>query len=56
MRAIFTTLLIGTTLSRVPSRIVMLHDPIDPDLPCPWCKAATLEDDSDCPSCGRRFG
>ncbi len=26
------------------------------DLPCPWCGAATTEDDPACPSCGRRFG
>lgn len=27
-----------------------------PDLPCPWCHAATKESDSRCPSCGQRFG
>ena len=27
-----------------------------PDLPCPWCQAATGEDDQACPSCGQRFG
>lgn len=26
------------------------------DLPCPWCRAATREDDPRCPSCGHRFG
>ena len=26
------------------------------DLPCPWCNAATREDDKHCPSCGQRFG
>jgi hypothetical protein len=26
------------------------------DLPCPWCKAATTEADSHCPSCRQRFG
>ena len=26
------------------------------DLPCPWCNAATREDDKSCPSCGQRFG
>jgi hypothetical protein len=26
------------------------------DLPCPWCLAATREDDDRCPSCGQRFG
>jgi hypothetical protein len=26
------------------------------DLPCPWCKAQTLEDDRHCPECGQPFG
>lgn len=39
-----------------PSRLVMLHDPIHPDLPCPWCRTATIEADADCPGCGKRFG
>lgn len=26
------------------------------DLPCPWCQAATREDDKSCPTCGQRFG
>ncbi|MFQ5966613.1 MAG: hypothetical protein ACE5MI_03260 [Acidimicrobiia bacterium] len=26
------------------------------DLPCPWCRAATSENDARCPGCGRRFG
>jgi|GEM_PF-2034228 len=26
------------------------------DLPCPWCRAATTDDDIRCPSCGQRFG
>lgn len=26
------------------------------DLPCPWCRAATSEDDTHCPTCLRRFG
>jgi hypothetical protein len=34
----------------------MLHDPIHPDLPCPWCRTATIEDDSTCPGCGKLFG
>ena len=38
------------------SRLVMLHDPINPDLPCPWCRTATIEDDSSCPGCGKLFG
>lgn len=28
----------------------------DADLPCPWCKALTSEDDEACGACGRRFG
>ena len=26
------------------------------DLPCPWCRAHTTENDSSCPSCHRSFG
>lgn len=26
------------------------------DLPCPWCGAATREEDNFCPGCGQRFG
>jgi hypothetical protein len=26
------------------------------DLPCPWCTAATCEDDRHCPDCGQPFG
>lgn len=26
------------------------------DLPCPWCLAATTEQDVRCPSCHQRFG
>lgn len=26
------------------------------DLPCPWCRSATRENDQRCPSCGQRFG
>jgi len=37
-------------------RLVLLHDPIDPDLPCPWCRTYTFEDDTACPGCGRHFG
>ncbi|NNF65434.1 MAG: hypothetical protein HKN07_14400 [Acidimicrobiia bacterium] len=28
----------------------------DADLPCPWCRAQTNEDDRACPSCGQNFG
>jgi predicted amidophosphoribosyltransferase len=27
-----------------------------PDLPCPWCRAPTSENDTSCPRCGKRFG
>ncbi|HSM02439.1 MAG TPA: hypothetical protein VK960_08400 [Acidimicrobiia bacterium] len=37
-------------------RLVLLHDPIDPDLPCPWCRSHTYADDTSCPGCGRQFG
>ena len=26
------------------------------DLPCPWCKGQTREDDAACPSCDHPFG
>ncbi len=26
------------------------------DLPCPWCRSQTAENDIRCPSCGQRFG
>lgn len=26
------------------------------DLPCPWCKSPTREDDTECPSCAHPFG
>lgn len=26
------------------------------DLPCPWCLAATGENDDRCPDCGQKFG
>ena len=26
------------------------------DLPCPWCRAQTREDDRHCPECGQPFG
>ncbi len=56
MFAIFTALLLGMATTRLPARIVMLHDPIDPDLPCPWCQSPTFENDADCSSCGQHFG
>jgi len=38
------------------SRLVLLHDPIQPDLPCPWCRRQTNEDDTACIGCGHHFG
>lgn len=57
MFALVSSLILGlaATAGR-PSRLVMLHDPIHPDLPCPWCRTATFEDDSNCPGCGKHFG
>jgi len=26
------------------------------DLPCPWCRTATREADTECVTCGQRFG
>jgi len=26
------------------------------DLPCPWCRSATSETDTECPDCGQSFG
>lgn len=37
-------------------RLVRLYDPALPDLPCPWCRAQTSEDDTACMVCGHRFG
>lgn len=58
MFALVNSLILGlaaATFGR-PSRLVMLHDPIHPDLPCPWCRTSTIEDDSACPGCGKQFG
>lgn len=30
--------------------------PMTLDLPCPWCRAATSESDTECITCGQRFG
>lgn len=32
------------------------HDGFFDDLPCPWCQAATSENDIRCPSCHQKFG
>jgi hypothetical protein len=39
-----------------PSQLVLLYDATQPDLPCPWCRHQTHEDDTACVGCGRRFG
>lgn len=39
---------------RVPMRAPGVG--LESDLPCPWCHAATREDDERCPSCRQRFG
>jgi hypothetical protein len=31
-----------------------IEDPVD--LPCPWCRAPTREEDTACPSCAHPFG
>lgn len=31
-------------------------DPDSADLPCPWCRGPTTEDDARCHTCGQRFG
>lgn len=39
-----------------PSLLVIPRDQPGDDLPCPWCYAPTLEEDSRCSGCGRTFG
>jgi hypothetical protein len=57
MFAILTTLIVGmAAVGGRAHRLVLLHDPIDPDLPCPWCRTSTFEDVSSCPGCGKQFG
>ena len=46
----------GRTSTAAPSvGDVVLHGD-GTDLPCPWCRAQTSEQDDHCPSCGQRFG
>ncbi|WKZ82778.1 MAG: hypothetical protein QY307_00555 [Acidimicrobiia bacterium] len=58
MLMLVSSLILGMSAvaGRWSSRLVMLHDAVNPDLPCPWCRTATIEDDSACPGCGHRFG
>ena len=44
----------GTLSQSLPS-IGMAID-AKSDLPCPWCRAATSETDTHCPSCRQPFG
>lgn len=39
-----------------PDRASATYEFEGADLPCPWCRAATRENDARCPSCGQRFG
>lgn len=48
-----------TGRNEAPANTVVASPVIVPtteDLPCPWCGAATREDDVRCPSCQQRFG
>ncbi len=43
----------------IPTRLQPLaegHDGLFEDLPCPWCQAATSENDVRCPNCHQKFG
>ncbi len=39
-----------------PVETLVVPDDDVADLPCPWCKGQTDEDDNSCPSCGQPFG
>ena len=43
------------TATDAGTRELVLHGD-GTDLPCPWCRAQTSEQDDHCPSCGQRFG
>ncbi len=32
------------------------HSSMTVDLPCPWCRSATSEADTQCATCGQTFG
>jgi hypothetical protein len=36
--------------------LAQTHGAFFDDLPCPWCQAATSENDVRCPSCHQKFG
>lgn len=49
----------GPDRPHLPDRSSVVDMRIDggpDDLPCPWCRAPTRENDPRCPTCGRRFG
>lgn len=63
MIAILMTLMAISGQPRFPrgvsvplSRLLPLGDTEHIDLPCPWCRSATSEDDTACPGCGQQFG
>jgi hypothetical protein len=57
MWALLSLTMLGMAAAgRGGSRLVRLHDPVHPDLPCPWCRTQTSEDDTACVGCGHRFG
>jgi hypothetical protein len=56
MMVLLSTLILGMAAGRDISRLVLLHDPAHPDLPCPWCRTQTREHDTVCVGCGRPFG
>lgn len=45
----------STATDTMPVGDLVLHGDSS-DLPCPWCRAQTSEQDDHCPSCGQRFG
>lgn len=47
----------GHTLAiSTPAEALVLADDEVADLPCPWCRSQTREEDAACPSCGQPFG
>ncbi len=51
--AVYTVSALGPQLAPPASAA---HLTAGTDLPCPWCLAATDEDDAACPSCAQLFG
>ncbi len=46
----------GRGKSTSPGNTHPFSGPMTVDLPCPWCRAATSESDSECMTCGQPFG